>query len=90
MASPLEDLSVVMPVYNEAGSIERVLRDLHAKVLSRVPNVEVLNFGNPWYGYHQTYILWEEIGRRFAATRSLPRPISSADGRALLMRASAD
>jgi hypothetical protein len=29
-------------------------------------NVEVLNFGNPWYGFHQTYILWDEVGRRFA------------------------
>jgi glycosyltransferase involved in cell wall biosynthesis len=40
MAKPLEDLSIVMPVYNEAGSIERVLREIHAAVCARVPSVE--------------------------------------------------
>lgn len=28
-------------------------------------NVEVLNFGNPWYGFHQAYVLWDEVGRNF-------------------------
>jgi len=30
-----------------------------------VRNVEVLNFGNSWYGFHQAYILWDTVGRRF-------------------------
>ena len=38
----LEQLSVVMPVYNEAGTIERVLRELEAKVAARVPDVELI------------------------------------------------
>jgi len=28
-------------------------------------NVEVINFGNSWYGFHQTFIVWSEIGRAF-------------------------
>src|SRR6185503_13668523 len=28
-------------------------------------NVEVLNFGNSWYGFHQAYVLWDRVGRRF-------------------------
>ena len=40
MAGPLDQLSVVLPVYNEAAAIEHVLRDLHAKVITRVPAVE--------------------------------------------------
>jgi glycosyltransferase involved in cell wall biosynthesis len=39
---PLADLSVVMPVYNEAGTIERVLRDLHAKIAKRVGRLELV------------------------------------------------
>jgi hypothetical protein len=27
--------------------------------------VEVLNFGVPWYGFHQAYLLWERLGRRY-------------------------
>ncbi len=27
--------------------------------------VEVINFGNSWYGFHQAYIAWDDIGRRF-------------------------
>lgn len=26
---------------------------------------EVLNFGQGWFGFHQTYILWDEVGRDF-------------------------
>jgi glycosyltransferase involved in cell wall biosynthesis len=40
--SPLEDLSVVLPVYNEAGTIERVLRDVHRKVVARLGSVELI------------------------------------------------
>jgi len=39
---PLESLSIVVPVYNEAGVIERVLRDLHAKVASCQPASEFI------------------------------------------------
>jgi glycosyltransferase involved in cell wall biosynthesis len=39
---PLDDLSVVMPVYNEAATIEHVLRDVHAKLASRVARVEIV------------------------------------------------
>jgi hypothetical protein len=28
-------------------------------------NVEVLNFGNPWHGFHQSYRLWDQLGRRY-------------------------
>jgi hypothetical protein len=30
-----------------------------------ITNVEVLNFGNSWHGFHQTYFLWDGVGRRF-------------------------
>jgi glycosyltransferase involved in cell wall biosynthesis len=40
--SPLEDLSVVLPVYNEAGTIERVLRDVHSKIACRLGSVELI------------------------------------------------
>ena len=39
---PLDDLSVVMPVYNEAATIERVLRDVHAKIAPRVTKLELV------------------------------------------------
>ena len=42
VSHPLEDLSVVMPVYNEAGTIERVLRELHAKIAPRVARLEIV------------------------------------------------
>jgi len=29
------------------------------------PEVEVLNFGSNWYGFHQSYLLWESVGTRF-------------------------
>jgi glycosyltransferase involved in cell wall biosynthesis len=41
-SAPLEDLSIVMPVYNEAGVIERVLRDVHAKASKLVGNLEIV------------------------------------------------
>jgi glycosyltransferase involved in cell wall biosynthesis len=40
MSGPLDQVSVVLPVYNEAATIERVLRDLDAKVVSRLADVE--------------------------------------------------
>lgn len=30
-----------------------------------IPNVEVLNFGISAIGFHQTYLLWEAVGRQF-------------------------
>jgi len=42
MARPLDDLSIVMPVFNEAATIERVLRDLRAKIDGRVANLEIV------------------------------------------------
>ncbi len=41
-AGPLESLSVVLPVFNEGRTIERVLRELHTKVGARVPAAEFL------------------------------------------------
>jgi hypothetical protein len=29
------------------------------------PEVEVLNFGNPWYGCQQAFMLWDSVGRRY-------------------------
>jgi hypothetical protein len=29
------------------------------------PNVEVLNFGMPWHGFHQSYIIWERLARAY-------------------------
>lgn len=26
---------------------------------------EVLNFGQGWFGFHQTYVLWDEVGRHY-------------------------
>jgi len=26
-------------------------------------DVEVLNFGTSWYGFHQAYLMWQEVGR---------------------------
>lgn len=28
-------------------------------------DVEVLNFGAPWYGFHQSYLVWERLGRTY-------------------------
>jgi len=40
MSSLLQELSIVLPVFNEAPSIESVLRELHAKVASKLADVE--------------------------------------------------
>lgn len=37
-----EPISVVVPVYNEVGGIENVVRSLHDKVLSKVPGSELI------------------------------------------------
>jgi hypothetical protein len=39
-------------------------------------NVEVINFGNSWHGFHQAYILWDALGRRFACDFVLLGPAS--------------
>jgi hypothetical protein len=28
-------------------------------------DVEVLNFGVPWHGFHQSYLMWERLGRAY-------------------------
>lgn len=28
-------------------------------------DVEVLNFGGSWYGFHQSFVMWEEVGRLY-------------------------
>jgi glycosyltransferase involved in cell wall biosynthesis len=38
----LESLSIVIPVYNEARVIERVLRDFHAKIAPAVGDLELI------------------------------------------------
>jgi glycosyltransferase involved in cell wall biosynthesis len=38
----VESLSIVIPVYNEARVIERVLRDFHHKVAAKVPGTEFI------------------------------------------------
>jgi glycosyltransferase involved in cell wall biosynthesis len=38
----IESLSIVVPVFNEAAVIERVLRDIHAKIALRVADVEFI------------------------------------------------
>lgn len=38
----VQSLSIVVPVYNEAASIERVLRDIHQKVASKIRDVEFI------------------------------------------------
>ena len=42
MIQPQDSLSIVLPVYNEAGTIERVLRDLHAKIAAKLADVEFI------------------------------------------------
>ena len=38
--------------------------------------VEVINFGSGWHGFHQTYVLWDEVGRRFDCDYVLFGPAS--------------
>jgi len=37
-----KDLSIVIPVYNEAGVIESVIRTLHEKVIKKIPNARLI------------------------------------------------
>lgn len=37
-------------------------------------NVEVINFGSPWHGFHQAFILWSEIGRQMGLNYFLLGP----------------
>ena len=30
-----------------------------------IENVEVINFGSSWHGFHQAYIMWDSVGRNF-------------------------
>jgi hypothetical protein len=39
-------------------------------------DVEVLNFGNSWYGFGQTYMMWEEVGRAYNLDYILLGPMS--------------
>lgn len=41
------------------AALERVF---HEKGFTEV---EVLNFGNPWYGCQQSFMLWDSVGRRY-------------------------
>ncbi|HJQ84160.1 MAG TPA: SGNH/GDSL hydrolase family protein [Candidatus Binatia bacterium] len=33
------------------------------------PEVEVLNFGTPGFGLHQSYLMWDRVGRRYGLDR---------------------
>ncbi len=37
-------------------------------------NVEVLNFGNGWHGFHQAYMLWSTLGREYGCDYVLLGP----------------
>jgi len=37
-------------------------------------NVEVINFGSPWHGFHQAFILWTEIGKKMGCDYILLGP----------------
>jgi hypothetical protein len=39
-----------------------------------IPNVEVLNFGSSWHGFHQTFMLWERAGLRYGCNYALLGP----------------
>ena len=39
-----------------------------------VSHVEVLNFGCTWYGFHQAYVLWDDVGRTYGCDRILLGP----------------
>ncbi len=36
--------------------------------------VEVINFGGPWHGFHQTYMLWDSVARHFSCDYVLLGP----------------
>ena len=69
MARPLDQISVVLPVYNEAATIERVLRDLDAKVVS---SANMLSSA----GLAHTMRPWRSTAT--ANTRRLARPARAA------------
>lgn len=52
------------------AQLQKLLRE------SRVPNAEVLNFGTPWYGFGQTHIMWNELGRYFNLDYILLGPVT--------------
>lgn len=39
-------------------------------------HVEVVNFGNNWHGFHQSFLLWDEVGRNFGCDYLLLGPAS--------------
>lgn len=39
--------------------LQRILKE------AGISNVEVLNFGTSWYGFTQTHIMWNEVGRYY-------------------------
>ena len=39
-------------------------------------HVEVINFGNNWHGFHQSFLLWESVGRDFGCDFVLLGPAS--------------
>lgn len=50
---------------------------LLAALFSRAgaPHVEVLNFGNTAFGFNQTYVMREDVGRRYELLERPPRTI---------------
>ncbi len=28
-------------------------------------NIQVINFGNSWYGFHQAYLMWSQLGKKY-------------------------
>jgi len=53
----------------------------HALRKLGVREVEVLNFGSSWYGFHQSFVLWEETGKRYGCDVTLIGPASFWEGR---------
>lgn len=52
------------------AQLQRILRE------AGLPNVEVLNFGTSWYGFGQTHIMWNEVGRYFDLDYILLGPVT--------------
>lgn len=44
---------------------------------------EVINFGSPWHGFHQTYMLWEEVGQKYDLDYILIGPTALRNERSL-------
>lgn len=50
----------------ETGGGEDYPTRLQAQIDARgLTNVQVLNFGSNWAGFHQTFIMWNEVGRGY-------------------------